>query len=104
MARIPASGFITTDGTLIHGMGATAEASFADALATLDSAGIMLVDDDFDATDFHGSYMLRSALRTLPASADLLAAVDAEGGACSWSTVDGVACTWSEMDTNAAEG
>jgi hypothetical protein len=92
-----AAGYIISDNEgIIHGAGATVDLAWADAEATFATARIVLLGDDDDSTEQHGSWTRRSGLTVRPATAALIEEIDAKGGACGWRTVCGVACTIEE--------
>lgn len=90
------TGYIVTDNELIHGYGPSADAAWADAIRTLDMARIKLLADDEDSTEELGSWMRASDLKIRPASPQMLADVEAKGGAIGWRIRDGVAITCDE--------
>ena len=94
---IEAAGYIVTDNELIHGVGATADEAWADALTILHDARIVLLSDD-DDTEQYGSWMRESYLHIRSASAGLLRDVEDKGGDCGWHMAGGVACTRDEAD------
>lgn len=99
MTHIQSAGYIVHDGNdTIQGCGATVEAAWSDMQSTLKSAHIAILGDDDDTSDLDGSWVLGSGLKTIPASAGLLAMVESAGGSCTWDTVNGVACTRDERD------
>lgn len=81
MTTLTATGYITQDkdGYAIWATGATAEEAEA---ATAEVA----TDGDI------------SGFKTYPATAALIAKVEAEGGAIAWDHVDGIACTCEEAE------
>jgi hypothetical protein len=94
---ITAAGYIISDNEgIIYATGATVDAAWSDAEATFDSAQIALLDNDDDSTEQHGSWTRRSGLTVRPATAGLIDAIDAMGGALAWTDCGGVACTRDE--------
>lgn len=87
------AGYIIHTDDLIHGTGDTAERAWANAVANLSAAGIVLLDDNEDAPDCGPSWMRFSSLRTAPATAELLNDVRNRGGACGWDNVGAITCT-----------
>ena len=88
------SGFIITDNErIIHGSGDTVEAAWADAEYTFGCAGVELLDDDADTDAQLGNWTMRSGLRVVPATAELLDAIDQDGGLVVWTLAGGVATT-----------
>lgn len=75
------------DGHAIFGIGATADAAWREVVDAVryfhDRFGNTISPQEARETQF----------RTYPATADLIAEVDAKGGAIAWQIVDGVACT-----------
>lgn len=92
-----AAGYIISDNEgIIYSTGATVDLAWADAEATFATAQIVLLNDDDDSTEQHGSWTRRSGLTVHPATAALIEEIDAKGGACGWRTVGGVACSIEE--------
>ena len=93
------SGFIVSDDTCIWGRGATADAAWADMLREMAMARIEVLSDaeaDAHENENDGNWTRASSFTTQPASAALLAEVEARGGNIAWGDVGGVACTRDE--------
>lgn len=96
--NITPAGYIVTDNELIHGCGAAADAAWKDACDTLRQERIVLLGDDDDSGEQHGSWMRESDLVIRSATRALLDAVQAKGGAIGWRVARGVACTHEEHE------
>ena len=91
------AGYIVHDNEgVIHGYGATADLAWADMLRTMEMAQIKVVADDFDTSDYQGSWTRESGLKSAPATQALLALVESHGGDCGYAQLGGVACTCDE--------
>jgi hypothetical protein len=97
-STIQAAGFVVTDNECIHGYGATENEAWADMLNTMEQANIILLDDDEDSSEQMGSWTRESSMTILPATAALIADVEAKGGAIGWRMVGEVACTRDEYE------
>lgn len=97
-----AAGYVIHDDTALWGTGATEAAAWANFDANMAAAHVTVVDGgapDQDGTG--GSFADRGSFSAMPATAALIADVDARGGAIGWSIVDGVACTVDEAEAAA---
>lgn len=92
-----AAGFVTVDDVAIWGTGETAIGAEADMKAGFDLANVAVVEEfTCDANGDHDNQVLRSAFRTVPATAALISQVAATGGCIAWGDVGGIACTMAE--------
>lgn len=95
------AGYIVHDnGGTIHGYGANADLAWSDMLRTLKMAHIEVVGDDFDTSDYQGSWTRESGLKLAPATQALLDLVGSHGGDCGYAQVGGIACTRDEEGGN----
>ena len=94
------SGFIVYDvhASLIHGVGKTHEAAWADAVNSLKAAHIDIIKDGADAPEGSpGSWIHDNDLKLVPATRAMVDLVTTQGGNCSWGELpDGTACTREE--------
>ena len=98
-STMTAAGYVVVDNEAIWGLGETADAAWADMVDGMSRAGVSVVDE-FE-TDDRGDYpdqTLASNFKIVPATAALLALVEAHGGAIAWRQCDGVACTKAEYE------
>ena len=96
MTTIQTAGYVVTNNEAIWGVGATADAAWSDFENQMEMANVSIVGDAVD--DMDGSWTRESDYTIRPATAALLAEVDAKGGNIGWSTRGGVACTRDEAD------
>ena len=98
MTKITAAGFIIGDSAAIWGAGATEEAAWADLRDQMRVARIPH-ESEIDAEDTYApKAWSEDRFAVMPATAALLAAVEARGGLIAYAVVDDVACTESEED------
>ena len=82
---ITPAGFVTVDDVAIWGTGATADESYDNMKRGFDMASIAVVEEyAYDVNGGHDNQVLRSAFRAIPATAALIAQVDATGGCTAW--------------------
>ncbi len=95
-ANLIATGYIIQDkqGTAIFGTGATVDEAWAQVVTEagpfFDAYGNAKADEAAFTEDF----------KTFPATAALIAKVEAEGGAIAWALVDGICCTCDEAEAD----
>ncbi|MBU6189474.1 MAG: hypothetical protein KGR68_09160 [Betaproteobacteria bacterium] len=95
---IPSAGFIITGQDVIWGIGTTEAAAWADLAANMRMANVPH-ERDVDTDDTYcPPYWSEDQFAAIPATAALLAEVDARGGNIAWGQIGPVACTTSEED------
>ena len=102
MSNIIAAGYVVCNNEAIFGAGATADAAWNDFRAGMSEAGVAVLTADQDGGEQLGSWTRESDHAIFPATASLLAAVEARGGAIAWEVASGLACTVQEADEVAA--
>jgi hypothetical protein len=103
--KIECAGYIVSNNDVIWGTGATAQTAWDDFLDGMKQASVKVIDDvdeNDDATndmiENGHEYTRASDHKIEPATAALLAEVEARGGAISWAKIGGVCCTRDEED------
>lgn len=86
------AGYVVTNDVAIWGVGTTAEAAWTDFLAGMDAANITVLDDDEEVPEHGGDWTRESGFEICPATAALIAQVEAEGGDISWTTLPSGVC------------
>ena len=94
---IPSAGCVVCDQHGIHGAGIDADQAWHDFKAGMAMANITVLQSDTDTHDTGSSTRL-SDYRCFPATAALMAQVEAEGGAIAWGYINKIACTVAEED------
>ena len=104
---IPSAGCVVCDQQGIHGAGIDADQAWHDFKAQMTIANITVLLNDIDTHDIDThdtdtydmvSYTRFSDYRCFPATAALMAQVEAEGGAIAWGYINKIACTVAEED------
>jgi hypothetical protein len=103
MTKLVAAGYVVHDGhrlgggvAAIWGHGPTAEVAEANFRQVMATAQVTILGPGEQLTDRAQNFTHSASYRTIPATAALLALVEAMGGAIAWRVVDGIACPVAE--------
>jgi hypothetical protein len=105
MSKFVAAGYVVHDRNrpgggvaAIWGHGPTAEAAEADFRQVMAAAQVTILGPGEHLTDRTENFTHAASYRTIPATATLLALVEAKGGTVEWCVVDGIAGTVDEAE------
>lgn len=96
--KLEASGFIIADESAIFGVGLTQEAAWADLKRGMTLAHIPHQSEVDTYDTYCPKYWHEDNFTVLPATAALLADVEAHGGSIGFALVQGIACTGDEEE------
>jgi hypothetical protein len=96
--HITAASYVVCNNEAIWGVGETEDMAWTDFVRQMENANILIVSWGGEPPDDGSAWTRGHDYRVRPATAALLAQVEAEGGNIGWREAGGVACTVAESE------